>query len=232
MMDQTTATLITGSTTAVVTIGSWLAVHYFTRKREVEGRLIAAAQVDKTKRLEILLSHHQRQIEEFYGPIYSLIQLIWNVWSVKRDLMSKLAPEDNGKNIEEVKAEIDEFIGSKFFAPIHHEIRSILKTKLYLIEGAKMPPSFYEYLGHAIMEDVQSKLWQEAAISTKSVHGKTWPRSFPKDIKAGFDKAMRSYQQIIDKLEEAQPHSTATHTFGNRAKVEAGGEFAEVSAIP
>src|SRR5215472_802022 len=96
-MDQPIATLVTGSITAIVTIGGWLAVHYFTKKREVEGRLLAATQADKTKRFEILLRHHERQIEEFYGPIYSLIQLIWNVWMVKQDLMNKLSSEDNKK---------------------------------------------------------------------------------------------------------------------------------------
>jgi hypothetical protein len=36
-LDQPTATLLVGLVTAGVTISSWLAVHYFTRRREIES---------------------------------------------------------------------------------------------------------------------------------------------------------------------------------------------------
>lgn len=201
-MDSAIATLVTGSATAAVTIGGWLAVHRFTREREVEGRSAAAARADKTRRLEILLRHHERQIEEFYGPIYSLIQLIWSVWLVKHEMLEKLSPQDNEEAVERVSERIGQFLGDNYFGPIHEEIRSILKTKLHLIEGAEMPDSFYDYLGHAVMENVQSRLWKDAGISTRSVRGRRWSERFPDDIKAGLDRTMASYREIIGQLED------------------------------
>jgi hypothetical protein len=66
-----------------------------------------------------------------------------------------------------------------------------------------MPESFYRYLGHAIMQNVQMRLWEEAQISTKSVKGVAWDHKFPKDIKTGFDKAMKEYESIVKELESA-----------------------------
>ena len=74
-MDQGTVALIVGLITAVVTIIGWLV----TRKLEIERRATADARTDRTRRIELRLRYYERQIQEFYGPIYSLIQLIWSI---------------------------------------------------------------------------------------------------------------------------------------------------------
>jgi hypothetical protein len=43
-VDQPTATLLVGLVTAGVTISSWLAVHYFTRRREIESLAVQREQ--------------------------------------------------------------------------------------------------------------------------------------------------------------------------------------------
>lgn len=75
-MDQPTVVLIIGLLTAAVTICGWLATHHYTRKREIESRAASSEMADRTRRLEISLGHIERQIEEFYGPLQSLVQLI------------------------------------------------------------------------------------------------------------------------------------------------------------
>jgi hypothetical protein len=90
-MDASIVALITGLVSAAVTSLGWIVLHFLTRKREIESREFIAekelkartearAQSDRTRRLEVRLNYYQRQIQEFYAPLYSCIQLIFNVY--------------------------------------------------------------------------------------------------------------------------------------------------------
>jgi len=70
-----------------------------------------------------------------------------------------------------------------------------LRTKLYLVEGAEMPASFYKYLYHATQEQAQFRLWKENNIDTKHIVGKPFPDQFIDDIKFGLQDAMQRYNQ-------------------------------------
>jgi hypothetical protein len=94
-MDQPTVALIVGVVSAAITSLGWIVVHYLTRKREIESRnfiaqreteqrKVSMAQADRTRRLEIRLSYYEKQIRELYAPLYSCIELIWNVWAIKK----------------------------------------------------------------------------------------------------------------------------------------------------
>ncbi len=198
--------MIVGLITAVVTIIGWLV----TRKLEIERRATADARTDRTRRIELRLRYYERQIQEFYGPIYSLIQLIWSIWAIKERFEKELSPDDNKQPIHEVRSKIDSFIGTAYFTPIHEEIRGILKTRLFLIEGAQMPDSFYEYLVHSMMENVQHSLWTKEGISTLSVKGQPWSYEFPKDIEKGLDDALKNYDRIIKELESERENVVQT----------------------
>jgi hypothetical protein len=50
------------------------------------------------------------------------------------------------------------------------------------------------------MEDVQRRLADDDNISARSVQGVPWPYEFPDDVKNGLDKAMSSYEEIIQEL--------------------------------
>jgi hypothetical protein len=86
---------------------------------------------------------------------------------------------------------------------LHDEIRQILNTKLFLIDGVEMPDSYRNYLMHSVMQNVQHKLSQEDNINTSSVKGAEWDDQFPTDVKAGLDKAMYHYDGIIQELERS-----------------------------
>ena len=55
------------------------------------------------------------------------------------------------------------------------EISQILKTWLYLAEGAAMPQAFYKYLKHSLQERAQSALWRGHQIDTSFVPGGPYP---------------------------------------------------------
>src|SRR4051794_32656871 len=91
---QSNITIVTVLIGAIVTILGWIVSHYFTQKREAETRkftqglerdrrIAADERSDYLRRLEINLEYTERQIKEFYGPLYALIQHIWMTWETK-----------------------------------------------------------------------------------------------------------------------------------------------------
>ena len=210
-MDGPTVALIVGLVSASTTSLGWLVLHYLTRKRdfeareysarrEEEGRQKAREQTDRTKRLELRLRYYERQIQEFYAPLYSNIQLIFNVWRIGQDFEKKLLQKDNDMPLTEAQAKIGTALGSNFFAPLHSEIRELLKAKLFLLEEVDLPQSYVDYLKHSVGEDVQRRLLEESGINTASVQGEKWPTAFETDVKRGLDKAMKNYDDLIKEL--------------------------------
>jgi hypothetical protein len=185
-----------GTLAFLATAGGWLAVHYTTRIRELEAR----DRADRLKRIEIALGKTEKQIESFYGPLYSLIQQVWIVYGIRERIIEHLSPADNqGKDPAEIKGDIDKFVWQEFFLPLHEEMRSILKDRLHLIEGTRLSPSFEKYLEHATIEKVRNKLF-ERGISTASVPAIFWTNEFPEDVKRELDAAMRRYETYLSEI--------------------------------
>lgn len=146
-MAETVPVIITGAVTAF----GWYATYAYAKIRE-----------DRTRRLDLRLKFRARQIEELYGPLYSLIQQIFNVWGVRQNVLK-------GKSYSSDDArKIGEFFWQRYFTPLHQEIASLLRTKLYLLEGGRLPDSFREYLEHATQEACQHHLWQEMGIDSQA----------------------------------------------------------------
>lgn len=169
----------------LVTIIGWYATYAYAKRRE-----------DRTRRLEIQLKYRQRQIEELYGPLLSLIEQIFNVWQVRQNIVT--APR-NSLSSEQVQA-VREFFWERYFAPLHSEIAALLKTKLYLLEGGLMPESFSRYLEHATQEACQHRLWNELQIDTKHVPGRPWPQGFYEEVRDTLRLLMQRHQTGVDEL--------------------------------
>jgi len=171
--------LITGAITAF----GWYATYAYAKMRE-----------DRTRRLDLLLKLRARQIEELYGPLFSLIEQIFNVWQVRETVLRGTAYS------AEDQRRIREFFWQHYFTPLHQEIGALLRTKLYLLEGGLLPGSFTEYLEHATQEACQHRIWSELNIDTSQVPGRRWPQAFDKDVKAALDRLMVEYQSGLAKL--------------------------------
>ena len=147
---------------------------------------------DRTRKLERLLRHYERQIEEFYGPLWNMVHQLYVCNHTKSQITPRL-PEDQA-------AKVERYYQSTYFTPLHDEIRQIIKTKLYLIEGTEMPESFYQYLKHALQERDQRQLSEQHHVNTSFLRGAPWPDGFHDDIKNGFITAMRNYEQCLEGL--------------------------------
>jgi hypothetical protein len=147
---------------------------------------------DRTRKLERLLKHYERQVEEFYGPLWNMVHQLYVCNETKYKIITRL---DRDK-----AAKVEHYYQNNYFIPLHDEIRQIIKTKLYLVDGAEMPPSFYEYLRHAIQERDQRELAQQLGVDTSFLPGVPWPTGFHDCIKNGFDTAMRRYEACLEGL--------------------------------
>src|SRR5271166_859104 len=146
----------------------------------------------RSKRLEIRQQYLQKQIEEFYGPLFSLVWQIFNSYDLKHRIVS-------GKQFDkDQRDKIEKYFESMHFKPLHEEIRSILKSKLYLVDGAEMPQSFYDYLQHSTQELIQQELWSSAEVDTSFLPKQHFPPQFYDDIGETLKQLMSEYQSRVD----------------------------------
>jgi len=178
-MADVTAIAITGA----ITVAGWYATYAYAKARE-----------DRTRRLDVLLKFRSRQIEELYGPLLSLIEQVFNVWQVREKVLPAVAhaPEDQSRTRE--------FFWQHYFFPLHQEIGSLLRTKLYLLEEGRVPESFTQYLEHATQEACQHRLRSELGLDTSAVPGRPWPQAFHADVKRTLDRLMEEYQSGLARL--------------------------------
>ena len=173
------AAVIAGS----ATILGGLLINFYIRRNE-----------DKTKRLQIKLEFLNKQIEELYGPLYSLIQLIINYWDVQQKIISR-----EGLSLES-KEQIIKFFRERYFFPLHNQIRKLIKNKFNLIEGIELPKSFWIYLQHSTLETTQITILKELNIDTQHLKEIPWPKEFEKDIKQTLDLLMLNYNKLLQEI--------------------------------
>jgi hypothetical protein len=140
------------------------------------------------------LKYHQRQIEELYGPLVSLIEQVFNVWDVRQNIISNehYSPKDQER--------VRQFFWGEYFHPLHLEIRGLLRTKLYLLEDARIPQSFLQYLQHSTQEECQHRLWAELHLDTTGTPPKEFPRGFYEDITGALQRLMTAHQTGLENL--------------------------------
>jgi hypothetical protein len=169
----------------VATVGGF-ATYYFGKIKE-----------DRTRRLELRIKYLQRQIEEFYGPLYNLITEM----VVSKQVLDAIATTEGSSPLStDQNVRVKVFVREAQMKPLHDQIIAILRSKLYLVEERTAPPSFHEYLRHAIQERLQREIWSNLKIGTTHIRGRPFPEAFQKDIESGLLTVMRKYDDTIAEL--------------------------------
>ena len=184
-MSQPVAAILIALLTALVTVIGWYVTYAYTKRRE-----------DRTRRIELRLRYLQRQIEELYGPLYSLILQIFNVWEVRE----RLVGADGTRLATEHRDRVEKYLWEEYFFPLHKEIRDLLRTKLYLLDGHEIPPSFEQYLQHSTQEACQIRLWSDLGIDTRHISGVEWPPEFDENVTATLRHLIRAYEGELTEL--------------------------------
>ena len=146
--------------------------------------------VDRSRRIESSAHYVERQIQEFYGPIFNLLHQIVVANHVQHAILA-------GSHLSlEHRNAVIRFFQERYFFPVHREVNEILKTKLYLIRGTVLPDSYYKYLRHALQEQAQAQLWQDGQIDTSYVAGMPYPNEIYSLVKRDLDFLMARYEAL------------------------------------
>ena len=106
----------------------------------------------------------QRQIEEFYGPLFNLVNEI----DVSKQVLDVITAETR-KLSPDATIQAKVFVRETHMKPLHDEIIKLLHTKMYLIDTVDIPASFREYLHHAFQERLQREIWTQIHLDTSDV---------------------------------------------------------------
>jgi len=170
----------------IVTAIGGFATYYFGKIKE-----------DRTRRLELRIHYLQRQIEEFYGPLYNLITEI----TVSKQVLDAIVTTEGPSSLtSDQNVNVKAFVREAQIKPLHDQIIAILRGKLYLVDERTAPASIHEYLRHAIQERLQREIWSNLKISTTHIRGRPFPDTFKKDIESGLLTVMRKYDDTIAEL--------------------------------
>lgn len=180
---------------AVVTALGWFVTYFLAKRRE-----------DNTRRLERTVMHLERQIEEFYGPLFNLVHQVVIANHVQHKIVGGTT---RGELSAEQTEKVRRFFRQRFFFPVHAEINQILKSRLHLVEGASMPEVFYRYVKHAVQEQAQAALWQEFQVDTSFVPGEPYPNELYQEVKGGLERLMDQYEQLTRALAPTRPGQSA-----------------------
>jgi len=172
----------------VVLIG-WFIVYLVERFKE-----------DRRNRIASRAAYTARQIEELYGPLFSLMHQL-SVLNQIQDFLVTAEDEHGGSRLaENQKADVRAFFQKNHFHALHSSIAEVLKDKLHLVHRAEVPESFYLYLRHSLQEREQLRLWEEEQIESSFLEGTPFPQNFYEDIKAGFERSMKTYGESLEEL--------------------------------
>jgi hypothetical protein len=182
---------VNATVVAAVLTGSVTAAGWFVSK------LLDVRSQTRLKRADFRRAYIQKQIEELYGPLYSLVSQIITLNNLKHDMF-----QIYGAGTSE-RIEIDRYFAEEYFLPIHGRVKSILETKLFLVDGTAMPESFYSYLKHSLQETVQHDLWFKKGVDTKAIRGLPYPNEFQKTIRESLLKLLAEYETNVQQLKES-----------------------------
>jgi hypothetical protein len=113
------ATVIAALIAGLIAATGWFISSYLTGARE-----------DRTNRLRLTLDHSERQISEFYAPILGLLTKLNEINTVPEQVFARQITDLN---------KLHEGIYVQYLVTIHEEIAYLIKTKIHLLEGNKIP---------------------------------------------------------------------------------------------
>jgi hypothetical protein len=168
----------------------------------VVAALVAAIKFWSDYRFELRkmrLGRLQDQIEQFYGPLFSIVDQLDVCFNIEHSLL------DYNQLPEDQRRAVHRFMYKEYYQPRHSQVRLLLETRRYLVAGLKVPMTFADYLKHSMQEEVQTRLWLEHDISTAETRGLVYPSNFNADIERTLKILM---SRLGGELREKPPRSS------------------------
>jgi len=166
------------------------------------GWLSVRREENRQRAIESEPKYREQQIQEFYGPLYSLALQIRRADEVQKIFINDLEkrvkdgsckPEEKEDKERNVRA----LFRAKYFEPLHTDMIQILKGKLYLVEAPEVLASLKKYLKHTIDDRARTEL--EEKLGTFPQEWVEWPETLEEKLWYGLRTAMQERHKLLSR---------------------------------
>ena len=166
------------------------------------GWLSVRREENRQRAIESELKYREQQIQEFYGPLYSLALQIRRADEVQKIFIDHLEEKVKDGSCKKEEKEDKErkvraWFRAKYFKPLHTNMVQILKGKLYLVEAAEVLASFKEYLKHTIDDRARTEL--EEMLGSFPQKWIVWPENLEENLSYGLKTAMQERHKLLSR---------------------------------
>jgi len=178
--------LMTGS---FVAFAGWLVPHFLELRKD-----------RRNHQLQAQLTFVERQIEELYGP---LAASLYEGRRTFRDLLESLGRDYVFSESDELpEGELSTWLywAEADFLPRNEYIKTLLKSKAHLIDGAEFPDSYVEFLDHCNSWAISHKRWLEQQVEYNWHSKVDWPDAFENQVIATFQSLKRRHSDLLGEL--------------------------------
>jgi len=178
--------IVTGS---FVAFAGWLVPHFLELRKD-----------RRNHQLQAQLTFVERQIEELYGP---LAASLYEGRRTFRDLLESLGrdyafPESDVLPEDELSTWL--YWAESDFLPRNEYIKTLLKSKAHLIDGAEFPDAYVEFLDHCNSWAISHKRWLEQQVKYNWHSKVDWPDAFENQVIATFQSLKRRHSDLLGEL--------------------------------
>ena len=183
---ESIGSIVSGSIGA---LAGWLIPHLLDLRKE-----------RRNHQLQAQLKFVERQIEELYGP---LAASLYEGRRTFRDLLESLGrdyvfPESDELPEDELSTWL--YWAETDFLPRNEYIKSLLKSKAHLIDGAEFPDAYVEFLDHCNSWAISHKRWLEQQVKYNWHSKVDWPDAFENQVIATFQTLKRRHSDLLGEL--------------------------------
>jgi hypothetical protein len=170
-----------------ITVAGWLVNYYLERRKVIQA-----------SQREAKIHYLQQQIEELYGPLWSLVEQSRIAYSVAcRKLPLRPGGSFDNARFSAQDNAVFGFFNESYFLPINAQVAELLRKKVYLLRDGEMPESFVQFFDHQIMSESLFRLWKEKGVDSSDINGPGYPAQFGPDVKAALDDLRQEYYAEI-----------------------------------
>jgi hypothetical protein len=174
---------------AAVTAAGWLVNH-----------ILADRRAGERQQTEACLQYVERQLEQLYGPLVSLIYERRRTFIDLCDTLGRNQVFVEGQPLTEDELEAWLFWSEESFLPTNERIKQLLMSKTHLIEGEGFPQSYVALLDHCNSWNIRHKRWKEQGVEY-SWHSKiNWPLAFQQEVIETFQRLKARYTALLGQL--------------------------------
>lgn len=174
---------------ALLSAVGWLISHALTVRSE-----------QRRQQLIWQLEFASEQLEKLYGP---LAFLITEGEQTFRDLLTKLGRDyvfDINDSIPPQDLKTWLYWAESDLMPRNRQIQTLLASKPHLIEGARMPTSYIDFLHHHSSWELAHRRWKEQGVEYSWHSAINWPRHFEKEVLDTFAEIKGRHAVLLGQL--------------------------------